>query len=108
MTDGANTSSLSAPNPSKAFEGLYHWGPGDENLRKQAANELTTELCASIKNSDIEIITVAFEIDDVETIALLRDCASSPANFYNAQSSAALTAAFEKIGSGFSKIRLSR
>ena len=76
--------------------------------RSEAANEVTADLCDRVKLANIEIITVAFEVDDVDTISMLQDCASSPTNFYNAQSSTALTAAFENIGNGFGKIRLSR
>ena len=106
MTDGSNTSSLSGEKPD--FGGLYHWGRGDEAENQKIADALTQEHCRDIKAQEIEIITVAFEVTDSSTIDLLRNCASSSKDFYNATNSSALKKAFKNIGSGFSQARLSR
>ena len=106
MTDGSNTVSLRGERPS--FEGLYHWGEHDEDKAVRNANALTSELCQSIKADNIKVITVAFEVTDTTTLDLLRNCASSSSNFYIAKNSAGLKNAFDKIGSGFSNVRLSR
>lgn len=106
MTDGSNTASLSGEKD--IFGGIYHWGTGDEEKNKTAANALTREHCRDIKAQDIEIITVAFEVTDGSTLALLKTCASSTKDFYNATDSNGLKDAFKKIGTGFAQVRLSR
>jgi len=106
MTDGSNTTSLNGERPD--FDGIYHWGHGNVDQASKEANLLTSELCTSIKNDKIEIITIAFDVVDSATVNLLKNCASSPKHFYNAQGNAGLLSAFQNIGSSLDQIRLSR
>lgn len=99
MTDGANTKSLH--HTSAGFNGLWHTG---ENQAE--ADGITETLCADIKDDNIEIFTIAFDVDDEATKSLLEDCASSPAYYYDAGNNSGLTAAFESIGGKISNIRL--
>jgi Mg-chelatase subunit ChlD len=96
MTDGANTLSK---DPSSA----YHLSNNATD-----ANQLEAELCSNIKASGITIYTVAFDLNDAGAKAILRDCASSPANYYDAEGSGQLVAAFSDIASSFGKLRLTR
>jgi len=107
MTDGSNTTSLNGT--ISGFEGILHIGErNDDQQSTENANALTKELCSSIKLQDIEIITVAFEVTDTNTLNLLKRCASSRNNFYNATNSASLNRAFQNIGTSLGVIRLSR
>jgi Mg-chelatase subunit ChlD len=109
MSDGANTVSLREPVDTHGFtEGLYHWGVADTEENQRSADNQTRQACADIKRANIKIISIAFEISDAQTLTLMRNCASSPADFYDAQSSAQLGEAFQKIGSGFNTVRLTR
>lgn len=93
MTDGENTRSKS---------GLTHEG---ENLNN--ANRKTARLCESVKNDDIEIYTIAYALDDKFTKNLMRKCASSTANFFDAGTAADLEKAFEEIGRNLEVLRVS-
>ena len=101
MTDGANSRSLSPP--ASSSDGLRH----DETANNAAADLLTSELCESIKDDDIEIFTIALEITDVDTITRMETCASSPGHFYDVSNSSSLSAVFESITTELEDIRLS-
>lgn len=105
MTDGNNTASLNGDSRDSSWDGLYHWGSSDEDYNREKSDELTIELCASIKNADIRLVTVAFEVDDDDTKSMLNACASTGADFYDVDARS-LEQAFGKIGSGFSSARL--
>ena len=101
MTDGENTRSYGGT--LEGYEGVYHW---EQN--KAASDDLTSDLCNSIKLDGITIYTVAFEVTDIDTIALLRNCASDPSKFFDATNASALQDAFEDIGVDLAAVRLSR
>ena len=100
MTDGANEVSLGESVPWS--NGIFHDGDDID-----AADMLTAELCQRIKSEDIIIYTVALEVNDVDTISLMRNCATSPTHFYDLSNSAALSNAFNNIGIEVNDIRLS-
>lgn len=93
MTDGQNTLAPSYP---------YHY----TDLESEIANNLTAELCTNIKATGIEVITVAFEVDDDDTKDLLRPCASNPTKFYDAPTEEALERSFKNIAKGFTPLRI--
>lgn len=96
MTDGANTRSA-------------NYATARHNLNDiTQANERTSQLCANIKEKDIRIYTVAFDVSDTSIKDLLRDCASSTADFFDAENNVELQTAFENIGATLSPIRISR
>lgn len=99
MTDGANTKSLGGTG--STYNGLFHNGSSQED-----ADLLSAKMCNDIKNSNIEIFTIAFEVDDETTKSLLQNCASSSDYFYDASDSKNLENAFESIGGKISKIKL--
>ena len=98
MTDGTNTRSIWDD------DSRFHWG------KEQAdADQITKELCEEIKMDGIVIYSVAFEVDDVDTKAMLRDCASDPGKYFDAANPDDLLAAFDDVGSSLSdEVRLSR
>ena len=101
MTDGMNTRSYGGTATGKP--GVYHW-----QSDQAAADSLTAEMCLDIKYDEITVYTVAFEVTDVDTITLLRNCASDPDKFFDAGDEIALQAAFEDIGLDLASVRLSR
>jgi len=107
MTDGSNTAHLSGTKPD--FEGIYHWSDSrNPEIARTNADALTSELCSSIKQDGIRIITVAFEIEDTGTKNLLDNCASSSTDYYDASNSDQLKAAFKNIGESLNVVRLIR
>ena len=96
MTDGTNTVSLTST------------GPLHNGSSRSAADTLTKQLCANIKADGIEVYTVAFEITDVATKDMIRQCASSPANYFDASDPTKLLTAFEEIAMALSNLRLSK
>jgi len=107
MTDGSNTAHLEGTKPD--FEGIYHWSDSNNpDVARKNADALTSELCSSIKQDGIRIITVAFEIDDMGTKNLLNNCASSSSDYYDASNPDKLKAAFKNIGDSLNMVRLMR
>ncbi|MER2604873.1 MAG: pilus assembly protein [Siculibacillus sp.] len=92
MTDGANTVSATPP---------QHWGSD-----VAASNAQLTQTCANAKAEGISIFTVAFEVTDANIKSILTNCASNANYFFDATDSAALIAAFNKIGSMLTARRL--
>ena len=74
---------------------------GDNNYN--SADSSTKLLCDKAKGEGIEVYTVAFAAP-TRGKQLLAYCASTAEHFYDANSSAALIAAFESIGKQASKV----
>jgi hypothetical protein len=55
------------------------------------------QICTNMKQAGITIYTISFDAGPAVQ-ALLSGCATSPANFFNAPTTAALNAAFQNIG----------
>ena len=101
MTDGFNTRSQSGTNHD-----------GTDAVASDASMEQATavgpSMCENIKATTIELYTIDFEVTNVAAKALLQSCASGFDHFYDAQDSAALTAAFNAIAGSVIKLSLSR
>jgi len=82
LTDGAQTT--------KAFGAgnSYQVGNGEDNL---------AALCTNMKADGIRIITVSYDLYDHDTENRLRNCATGPEDFYDADSKPELVAAFNGI-----------
>ncbi len=72
------------------------------------ANTQTAALCENMKAVGITIFSVAFQISSSSTKTLIRNCASSPSNYYDASDNAALQSAFNSIGEKLSELRISK
>lgn len=92
MTDGANTKSKS---------GNWH---GGNNVNQ--ANRTTSDMCDNVKDSDIEVYTIAYDITDNATRNRMRSCATNAGMYFNASNAAELNAAFEEIGRSLIRVRL--
>ncbi|HYD73351.1 MAG TPA: pilus assembly protein TadG-related protein [Candidatus Binatia bacterium] len=66
-------------------------------------NDRQEALCNAIKADDIEIYVVRFRDGDAD---LMRDCATSPSHYFEADNASQLAAAFAAIGSGIGQLRL--
>lgn len=94
MTDGENTRAPDYPTHNSASEVL--------------ANDLTEELCVNIKEQDIIVYSIAFDVTDADIRAILEDCATSKSHYFDAKDAAALADAFEAIATSLRNISLSK
>jgi Flp pilus assembly protein TadG len=94
MTDGANTRSANYPD--------------HEARDAAAANTKLATTCANVKNAGIQLYTIAFDVTNTTIQGVLRQCASAPANYFNAQTNADLQTAFASIGMQVTQLRLVR
>lgn len=96
MTDGENTLS-------QGSDGRHDARDTDE------ANKRTAELCKKAKEDDIQIFTVGYRMgsgrEDMET--LLKGCATTPGQYYDAGNAAELKKAFKDIANSLDFTRLS-
>jgi Mg-chelatase subunit ChlD len=83
MTDGSNTRSPTYPN--------------HDGWDAASSNALTTEMCSKAKLDDIEIFTVAFDVNDQSIKNILQACAYEPSRFYDAANRSELYQAFDAI-----------
>ncbi len=93
MTDGENF---------KSKDGILHNMSDSGN----DANITTRRLCDLIKNDEIKVFTIAYEVTDTPTQNLLRNCASSSDNFFNASNAQQLNDAFQTIGNSLNELRI--
>ena len=105
MTDGQNT-------VYKSNEKHYSISPTSSTYETKIGetNALMMEICSGIKADDIEIYSIAYNFDlaDAGAKDLVRDCATSPSHFFDANNVSELTAAFERIGNSMEEVRLSK
>lgn len=94
MTDGENT---------RAKNGIFHNQAGQNNK----ADQTTRNLCDAIKDEEITVYTIAYEVDDVSTRQLLQGCASETSKYYDARNASDLNQAFSDIANSLNKLRIS-
>lgn len=92
MTDGENT---------RAKRGLDHEG---KNVKD--ANSKTARLCGSVKNDNIEIYTITYNLNDTATKRMMQDCATDSTKFFDARTAADLDRAFQSIASDLDVLRI--
>ena len=73
------------------------FGPGGIRTEPQGEANLET-LCTNAKTAGITMITIAYDLDDNDTVTRLKNCASDPVtNFFVATNAAAVAGAFDNI-----------
>lgn len=92
MTDGANTRSKSGP---------FHEGKSQANADNKAER-----LCNKIKNENITVYTIAYEVGDTKTENLLRQCATDGSKYFDASNAQQLNDAFQAIASSLNDLRI--
>ncbi len=95
MTDGYSTKSASYD-----ALGLH------EKTDRAAANAKLAKICTNIKSKGIKIYTIAFTVNDSDTLNTLKDCASDSKSYFDAVDAAALAGAFQNIGNNQTRLRL--
>lgn len=110
MTDGMNTAKVDTLASIHDFEGV----PRIDNVQNPndgspEADAVTSRLCQKIKDTDIEVYTIAFQVNDSVTETLLRNCASDATKALKAENNQSLIDQFEDIANRLQKdVRLMR
>ena len=99
MSDGENTQSVGQSVFSS--KGQYH---NSRNIK--AADSETSKLCEMVKSEGIQVFTIAYEINSNSTRKLLKDCATSNVNFFDARNGTDLRDAFNSIAQSLIQLRL--
>ena len=65
-------------------------------------------VCEAMKNEGIILYTITFRLNDSDTQALYRNCATSPDYYFNSPDNATLDAVFDTIATQLSNLRLAQ
>lgn len=71
-------------------------------------NNRTEEACEAVKDEDIQLFTITFAVNDPNTEALMRDCATDPSMYYNSPDTSTLDDVFKAIATRISELRISK
>ncbi|NWG72632.1 MAG: VWA domain-containing protein [Parvularculaceae bacterium] len=82
--------------------------PTHKSSNKTLADMLTSRLCEEIKKDEIVVYAISFEVNDAGTESLLRDCATSPDFYFDADNGDDLAEAFRVIAGSLRDITLTR
>ena len=113
MTDGANThTGRSNENMSRysAFgyskNGRLRSPTSTTSRLVEAMNTKTLEGCNNAKASNITVFTIAFNVNDQDTVDMLRSCASGNSRAFSIENGSALIAVFEAIANELNRLRI--
>jgi Flp pilus assembly protein TadG len=113
LTDGTNNlgpknNGLGSDYSSEGYlvDGRLGISVGGSSETNGKMNEKTLATCKNAKDDGIEVYTIRLEEPDVATGMMLRECASSPGNFFDVPTRAKLDEAFGKIRERIVKIRI--
>lgn len=106
MTDGANTRSVKrvTGDAAKEHEAGEIWKHSASN--ETAANTVTADLCENIKNDQITVFTIAFDVTNNTLKNLLSNCAGNGGAYYDAGNNAELVATFNQIAEELKNLRI--
>ena len=66
------------------------------------------QVCENIKQEEIVIYTITFDLDDEDTQELFRQCASDPDKYFNSPDGDTLRSSFQAIGAELSNLRIAQ
>jgi len=71
-------------------------------------NSRLTQVCTAMKNENILVYTITFNVSSTTTQALFENCATSSDKYFNSPDSTTLTQAFRAIGAELKNLHLSK
>lgn len=105
MTDGENTLRF------QASDGRHTAPSGNATAQaaqlKQTYDDMN-DICTYAKSKQIEIFTVAFDITAATAVTAMRNCASSPAHYFDAKDRQGLADAFKAIALSLQNVRITQ
>jgi Flp pilus assembly protein TadG len=113
LTDGSNVFG-NAPNDLGSSYSSYGYlvdgrvgtDSGGASATNELMNERTLAACANAKAAGIQLYTIRLEEPNVETGMMLKECATSEADFFDAPSRSQLDEVFEKIKERIVRVRI--
>lgn len=114
LTDGRNDVGGGLGNHNHSYYNAYgfaqsgHLGASDGGQAEQVLNAKTMALCAAIKDTETRLYTITFQLADGPIKDLMRDCATTPAMYYDSPSNSQLEGVFQDIAKGLNELRLSK
>ena len=110
MTDGFNTNEPD-PNLEYPWDSWAHYGPGqyaNDWANDGTADANTKQVCQNIVNSGITVYTIAFQVNNSNVQTILKNCATTPENYYDATDIVSLSGAFQSIGASLTQAHLTQ
>ncbi|APH72037.1 pilus assembly protein TadG-related protein [Aquibium oceanicum] len=114
LTDGSNVfgnnyTALRSSYSSNGYlvDGRIGIANGSSSDTNKIMNEKTLAACGNAKKDGIIVYTIRLEEPDVKTGMMLKDCATSPAHFFDAPSRSQLDEVFQKIRENVVRLRIS-
>lgn len=90
----------------------YRWegvlGSTTEGGTRQELNDRLAEVCQNMKDEGIAVYTITFQLNDVTTQNLFRNCATDSNKYYNSPTNAELQVAFRAIGAELKRLHISQ
>lgn len=71
-------------------------------------NDRTEEACGVVKDKDILLFTITFQVSDSNTAKLMRNCATEPSMYYDSPNTGTLKTVFKSIATRISELRISK
>jgi len=108
MTDGQNTM------PSDSLYTAYgrisqgRLGTTSRWAADDVLDDRLLEICTALKDLDVLVYTITFEVSNSSVRSLMEDCATDPSKYYDSPSAAQLRSAFRAIGAQLSNLRIGR
>ena len=116
LTDGENTlydhNGGGPDNSDYSAYGRVGWERLGEGINtvsegKNEVNNRMATVCESMKEQGITLYTITFQLNSNSTKNLFRNCATSPAHYFNSPSNSELKGIFQQIGGELSNLRIS-
>jgi len=107
LTDGDNTTH-DAVDTAYGYrsEGLLGSTSGSGTTAE--LNSRLTQVCTAMKNENILVYTITFNVSSTTTQALFENCATRSDKYFNSPDSTTLTQAFRAIGAELKNLHLSK
>jgi len=83
-------------------------GTTDSTRATQKLNEKLESVCRAIKNDEISVFTITFELDNIDTQNIFRECATKPSWYFNSPDAATLKDSFRAIGAQLNGLRITK
>ena len=83
-------------------------GTTDSTRATQKLNEKLESVCRAIKNDDISVFTITFELENIDTQNIFRECATKPSWYFNSPDAATLKDSFRAIGAQLNGLRITK
>jgi Flp pilus assembly protein TadG len=114
LTDGQNSVGGGLGTHNNSYYNSYgyaqsgHLGATSGSQSESTLDAKTATLCQNIKDQDIRIYTITFQLSDGPTQDLMRNCATSTSMYYNSPTNEELETVFDDIAKGLSELRISK